>query len=328
MHAYGEALRHVDRALGALGSGRRAGRGVGNRPDRPAAARVAARRAGPAMPVAPRARRAGARAGRRERRSAAGRCCGDRRSGVRCITPDVEPTRSSTSPRPGGWCPGSRPRSSTPRRWRRGADPDGQRRTRPRPARRWRKRFLWPSCWAPEPLRQSAQHSDDRLRATLGEFERAIAAGREGLRIATGDRLGARRSCAAYINGSQAIDDAGRIEEALALGIEGIAAAERLGMSRGRRRSAADAGGLAAVADGSARRTPSGSIQPGLDGATTPFNVAGLQNIAGHLAAERGEFEAARAAARRRLGADATLGRLSADRSRERVAGDAAPAPR
>jgi hypothetical protein len=36
----------------------------------------------------------------------------------------------------------------------------------------------------------------------------------------------------AYINGSQGIDNAGRIEEALAMGLEGISVADRLGMSR------------------------------------------------------------------------------------------------
>jgi hypothetical protein len=65
--------------------------------------------------------------------------------------------------------------------------------------------------------------------AQLGEFERAIAAGREGLRLA--QQIGSAEDIVRrYINGSQAIDYVGRIEEALALGMEGITAAERLGM--------------------------------------------------------------------------------------------------
>jgi tetratricopeptide (TPR) repeat protein len=66
----------------------------------------------------------------------------------------------------------------------------------------------------------------------LGEFERAIAAGREGLRIAK--EIGSAEDIVrAYINGSQGLDNAGRIEEALAMGLEGIPVADGLGMSRG-----------------------------------------------------------------------------------------------
>ena len=64
-----------------------------------------------------------------------------------------------------------------------------------------------------------------------GEFDRAIATGRDGLRVSL--EIGSvEEIMRAYINGSQAIEDAGRVEEALAMGIEGIAAGERLGMSR------------------------------------------------------------------------------------------------
>jgi DNA-binding CsgD family transcriptional regulator len=127
--------------------------------------------------------------------------------------------------------------------------------------------------------------------ANLGEPERAIVAGRESIRLAT-ESGSAEQIGRAYINGSQAIDDAGLIEDALALGLEGIAAADRLGMSRGagdqlRMQAGWRLSRMGRLED--AERV----IQSGLDGATTPFNVAGLENISGHLAAERGEFEVA-----------------------------------
>jgi DNA-binding CsgD family transcriptional regulator/tetratricopeptide (TPR) repeat protein len=127
--------------------------------------------------------------------------------------------------------------------------------------------------------------------AQLGEFDRAIAAAREGLRIAK--EIGSAEDIVrGYINGSQAIDDVGRVEEALALGMEGIAAAEQLGMGH--------AAGDQLRMQAGWRLSRMGRLQdaermirPALEGATSAFNVAGLQNIAGHLAAERGEFDVA-----------------------------------
>ncbi|HEX4283098.1 MAG TPA: AAA family ATPase [Solirubrobacteraceae bacterium] len=137
-----------------------------------------------------------------------------------------------------------------------------------------------------------------RLLSTLtlvyagdGEFERAIAAGREGLRIAK--EIGSAEDIVrGYINGSQAIDDTGLIEEALALGIEGIAAAERLGMGHAAGDQLRMQAGWRLLRMGRLEDADR-IIRPALDGATSPFNVAGLENIAGHLAAERGEFDAA-----------------------------------
>jgi tetratricopeptide (TPR) repeat protein len=81
----------------------------------------------------------------------------------------------------------------------------------------------------------------------LGESERAIAAGREGLRIAK--EIGSAEDIVrAYINGSQGIDNAGRIEEALAMGLEGIPVADRLGLGRGEGDQPARAGRVAAAA--------------------------------------------------------------------------------
>ncbi len=125
----------------------------------------------------------------------------------------------------------------------------------------------------------------------LGEFERAVAAGREGLRIAK--EIGSAEDIArGYINGSQAIDDVGRIEEALALGMEGIAAAERLGMGHAAGDQLRMQAGWRLLRMGRLQDAER-MIQPALDDATSPFNVAGLENLAGHLAAERGDFDAA-----------------------------------
>jgi tetratricopeptide (TPR) repeat protein len=124
--------------------------------------------------------------------------------------------------------------------------------------------------------------------AQLGERERAIAAGRDGLRIAQGTGS-AEYIVRAYI-GSQAIDDAGLLEEALAMGIEGIAVADRLGMGRG----AGDQLRIqAAWRLQRLGRLPEAEhvIQPALENATAPFNVAGSQLLAGRLAVERGELE-------------------------------------
>jgi DNA-binding CsgD family transcriptional regulator len=127
--------------------------------------------------------------------------------------------------------------------------------------------------------------------AGLGEFERAIAAGREGLQIAK--EIGSAEDIVrGYVNGSQAIDDTGRIEEALALGMEGIAAAERLGMGHAAGDQLRMQAGWRLLRMGrllDAERM----IRSALDGAANAFNVAGLENIAGHLAAERGEFDVA-----------------------------------
>jgi hypothetical protein len=69
-------------------------------------------------------------------------------------------------------------------------------------------------------VQSSALNSLAIVFADVGEFERAIAAGREGLRIAK-ETGSVEEIMRAYINGSQAIDDAGSVEEALALGVEG-----------------------------------------------------------------------------------------------------------
>jgi predicted ATPase/DNA-binding CsgD family transcriptional regulator len=125
----------------------------------------------------------------------------------------------------------------------------------------------------------------------LGEFERAIAAGRDGLRIA--QEIGSVEEIVrAYINGSQAIEDAGRLEEALALGLEGIATSERLGMSRvaGDQLRSQAAWRLLRLG----RYDEAGRIvNETLDYATTPFNIAAAGCMAGRLALELGNLDAA-----------------------------------
>ena len=125
----------------------------------------------------------------------------------------------------------------------------------------------------------------------FGEMQRAIAAGRRALEIST--ELGLTREIVrAYVNGSQAIDDAGRMREALEMGLEGIEVARRLGFDR----AAGDQLRMQAAwrLSRMGRLTEAEQIlQPGLERATTPFNVAGLTSIAGHLAAERGSFDTA-----------------------------------
>ena len=125
----------------------------------------------------------------------------------------------------------------------------------------------------------------------FGEMQRAIAAGRRALEIAT--ELGLTREIVrAYVNGSQAIDDAGRMREALEMGLEGIEVARRLGFDR----AAGDQLRMQAAwrLSRMGRLTEAEQIlQPGLERATTSFNVAGLTSIAGHLAAERGSFDTA-----------------------------------
>jgi DNA-binding CsgD family transcriptional regulator/tetratricopeptide (TPR) repeat protein len=140
-------------------------------------------------------------------------------------------------------------------------------------------------------VKANALNSLAIVYAEAGERDRSIRAGREGLRMA--EELGAPDEIArAYINGSQAIDDAGRIEEALALGMEGIAAAERFGMGR--------AQGDQLRMQAGWRLTRMGRLDdaehvlsPALERATSQFNVAGCTSIAGRIAAERGDFELA-----------------------------------
>lgn len=127
--------------------------------------------------------------------------------------------------------------------------------------------------------------------ANLGQRAQAISAGREAVRLAATIDAG-EHIVRAYINGSQGIDDAGRIEEALEIGLEGIALADRLGMSRG---GGAQLRGQAAWRLqrigrlGEAERM----LAPVLEHGTAPFMIAGGYAFAGRIAVERGEFERA-----------------------------------
>jgi class 3 adenylate cyclase len=125
----------------------------------------------------------------------------------------------------------------------------------------------------------------------FGEYERGVASGQEGLRIARDHDL-REEIMRGYVNGSQALDDAGRMREALAMGDEGIATARQLGMDRasGDQLRVQAAWRLARMGRfAEAQRV----LQPALDGATSPFNVAATKSLSGHLEAERGAFEVA-----------------------------------
>jgi class 3 adenylate cyclase/tetratricopeptide (TPR) repeat protein len=122
----------------------------------------------------------------------------------------------------------------------------------------------------------------------FGEMEQAIASGRRALEIAT-ELVLPLEIHRAYVNGSQAIDDAGRIREALDMGLEGIEVARRLGFERaaGDQLRVQAAWRLARMGRlGEAERV----IRPALEAATTQFNIAASKSISGHLAAERGDL--------------------------------------
>jgi ATP/maltotriose-dependent transcriptional regulator MalT len=139
----------------------------------------------------------------------------------------------------------------------------------------------------------SALNSLAIVYSQCGERRRAIEAGREGLRLSTelGDGPEITR---AYINASQAIDDDGQLEEALALGLEGVEVAHRLALDRAagdhlRMQAAWRLIRLGRFAQ--AERV----ISPAVENATLVFNVAASGNVAGYLAAVRGEFDQAHA---------------------------------
>ncbi len=121
-----------------------------------------------------------------------------------------------------------------------------------------------------------------------GEMEQAIASGRRALEIATEFDLPFEVH-RAYVNGSQAIDDAGRIHEALEMGLEGIEVARRLGFERlagdQLRVQAAWRWARMGRLDEAER-----VIKPALDAATTEFTIAASKSISGHIAAERGDL--------------------------------------
>lgn len=125
----------------------------------------------------------------------------------------------------------------------------------------------------------------------LGDMELAIASGRRALEIANQFGL-AHEVLRAYVNGSQAIDDAGRVGEALEMGLEGIETARRLGFDRavGDQLRVQAAWRLARMGRFAEAEEV---IRPAMEAATTPFNVAASKSISGYLAAERGNFAVA-----------------------------------
>ena len=136
-------------------------------------------------------------------------------------------------------------------------------------------------------VRASALNSLAIVYGSLGDFERAIAAGRDGLRLA--EQIGSvEEIMRAYVNTSQAIQDGGRIDESLAVAVEGVAVTERLGMSRVAGDTLRDHAGLMLLRIGRLADADR-MIRPALENATTPFNVAAAEHSAARLALERGD---------------------------------------
>jgi len=70
-------------------------------------------------------------------------------------------------------------------------------------------------------VRASALNSLAIVYGSLGDFERAVAAADGGLRLS--EHIGSvEEIMRAYVNVSQAIQDGGRIDEALAMAVEGV----------------------------------------------------------------------------------------------------------
>ena len=153
-----------------------------------------------------------------------------------------------------------------------------------------------------EALELAGQLADHAARASvldsltivydqLGDRQRAIAAGRAGLRLATELEDGPEM-LRAYINCSQAIDNDGRVEEALALGLQGIEAAHRLGLDRAAGDQLSQQAAWRLIRLG--RYAQAGRvIGPAFENATLAFNIAATRSVAGFLAAVRGDFERA-----------------------------------
>jgi DNA-binding CsgD family transcriptional regulator/tetratricopeptide (TPR) repeat protein len=136
----------------------------------------------------------------------------------------------------------------------------------------------------------SALNSLAIVYGQFGDRERAIDAGREGLRIAH-QLDSAAEMGRAYVNGSQALDDAGRIQEALEMGLEGISVARRMGVDRhsGDQLRVQAAWRLSRMGR---LKEAEEVLAPALEAATTPFNVAATTGLAGYLATERGDLDA------------------------------------
>ena len=141
------------------------------------------------------------------------------------------------------------------------------------------------------PVEASALNSLAIVYCAAGEYGQAIESGRRGLRIALDFDL-SDEVMRAHVNTSQAMDDSGRIQEALRLGLDGIETARRLGLDRhsGDQLRVQAGWRLARMGRFSqAERV----VEPAREAATTPFSVAATKSISGHLAAERGRFEPA-----------------------------------
>jgi ATP/maltotriose-dependent transcriptional regulator MalT len=129
------------------------------------------------------------------------------------------------------------------------------------------------------------------LRSAAGDFAGAVEAATQGLEIAR--RLGLREEiCRGYTNGSDALHQAGEVEESIAMALDGIRWAHEFGFDRqwGAFLSAEVAGRLVQVgrwADAEERLREIVDYRP--RGVTAGIAYTHL----GHLLALRGEFDAA-----------------------------------
>jgi DNA-binding NarL/FixJ family response regulator/tetratricopeptide (TPR) repeat protein len=146
---------------------------------------------------------------------------------------------------------------------------------------------------ADQAARASVLNSLTIVYDQFGDRQRAIAVGRAGLRIATELEDGPEM-LRAYINGSQAIDNDGRVEEALTLGLQGVEAAHRLGLDRAAGDQLSQQAAWRLIRLGRYSQA-SRVISPAFENATLSFNIAATRSVAGFLAAVRGDFEHAEA---------------------------------
>ncbi len=135
--------------------------------------------------------------------------------------------------------------------------------------------------------------------SSIGEFDRAIAVGMRALEIARRLKLGVEMG-RGYVNTSNALDEAGRVQESIALAQQGIDVLPRYG---------AELIGdflRAEVADRllrSSRWTEAEALLEEVsDRSPTGVNAGAVYGVLGELLAERGRFDAARRALDRAQG--------------------------
>ena len=130
--------------------------------------------------------------------------------------------------------------------------------------------------------------------SAVGEFERAVSAAEQARTIAL--RLGLVEEIGrSYVNGSDALDHAGRVDESTALAREGIETSRELGIER-RFGDCLRCEMAARLIHTSHWSEAEQLLEQVLDRSPTGLNAVMAFEYLGHLRAERGQFEAARSA--------------------------------